>query len=99
MLASLAMLVRQGALRVAAGGSDWSALRGPIPSPALRTVALALPGRDGKAGSPIKSEGWICEVAARTEGDDPDRCPVAGRPAPALRVASLCLLVDRVAGD
>src|SRR4051812_50178633 len=66
MLAILAMLARQGALCVAPGGSDWSALRGPIPSPALRAVAWALPGRDGKAGSPIEPESWICEVAART---------------------------------
>jgi|ERR1700722_2667115 hypothetical protein len=69
MLAILAMLARQGgALRVAPGGSDWSALRGPIPSPALRAVAWALPGRDGKAGSPIEPESRMCDVAARTTG-------------------------------
>ena len=62
----------------------------------------ALPGRGGKAGSPIEPESWICEVAARTdgtrlriEGDDADRCPVAGRPTPALRVALACVLIDR----
>ena len=49
MLAILAMLVRQGALRVAPGGSA-------PPSPSLRAVAWALPGRDGKAGSPIEPE-------------------------------------------
>ena len=37
-----------------------------LPSPALRAAALALPGRDGKAGSPIEPESRICEVAART---------------------------------
>jgi hypothetical protein len=37
-----------------------------LPSPSLRREACALPGRDGKAGSPIESESRICEVAART---------------------------------
>lgn len=57
---------RQSALCVAPGGCDWSALRGPMPSPPLRFVPWALPGRDGKAGSPIEPESWMCEVAART---------------------------------
>ena len=105
MLAGLAMLARrQGALRVAAGGSDWSALRGPIPFPALRAAAWALLGRDGKAGSPVEPEGWICEfgrpderVVLGIEGDDANLCPVAGWPTPALRITLPCVLVDRVA--
>ena len=36
-----------------------------LPSPSLCAVAWALPGRDGKAGSPIEPESWICDVAAR----------------------------------
>src|SRR5580692_42176 len=59
VLAILAMLVRQGALRVVPGAPL-------LPSPALRVAAWALPGRGGKAGSPIEPESWICEVAART---------------------------------
>ena len=35
-----------------------------LPSPSLRAVAWALPGRDGKAGSPIELESWICDVVA-----------------------------------
>ena len=49
MLAILAMLVRQGALRVAPGGSAP-----PIPFVAPRGLDAA--GRDGKAGSPIEQE-------------------------------------------
>ena len=30
-----------------------------LPSPALRSAASALPGRDGKAGSPIELESRI----------------------------------------
>jgi hypothetical protein len=37
-------------------------------------------------------------IALRIEGDDANRCPVAGRPTPALRVALPGVLVDRVAG-
>ncbi len=59
MLASLAMLARDRA-RCA-----WLRVAPLLPSPSLRSVAWALPGRDGKAGSPIEPESWICEVAAR----------------------------------
>src|SRR5208283_4073274 len=44
----------------------WLRVAPRLPSPSLRAVAWALPGRDGKAGSPIEPESWICEVAART---------------------------------
>src|ERR1700680_4215225 len=44
----------------------WLRVAPRLPSPALRAVARALPGRDGKAGSPIEPESWICDVAART---------------------------------
>ena len=37
-----------------------------LPSPPLRAVAGALPGRDGKAGAPIEPESWICDTAAWT---------------------------------
>ena len=60
MLASLAMLARDSA-RCA-----WLRVALLLPSPALRAAASAPPGRDGKAGSPIELESWICEVAART---------------------------------
>jgi hypothetical protein len=56
VLAVLAMLAPKWALRVAPGGSDWSALRGPIPSPPLRAVSLSLSGRDGKAGASTELE-------------------------------------------
>ena len=89
---------RQGALRV----SPVALL---LPSPPLRAVAWALPGPDGKAGSPIEPESKICEVVARTmlsrsglRVTTPTGCPVAGRPTPALRVALPCVLIDRVAG-
>ena len=60
MLASLAMLARDRA-RCA-----WLRVALLLPSPALRAAAWALPGRGGKAGSPIEPESWICEVAALT---------------------------------
>jgi hypothetical protein len=60
VLASLAMLARDRA-RCA-----WLRVALLLPSPPLRPAAWALPGRDGKAGSPIEPESWICEVAART---------------------------------
>ena len=60
MLAILAMLARDRA-RCA-----WLRVAVLLPSPALRSVACALPGRGRKAGSPIEPESWICEVAART---------------------------------
>jgi hypothetical protein len=60
VLASLAMLARDGA-RCA-----WLRVALLLPSPSLRCVAMALPGRDGKTGSPIEPESTICEVAART---------------------------------
>ena len=59
MLAILTMLARDGA-RCA-----WLRVALLLPSPALRSAAWALPGRDGKAGSPIEPESRICEVVAR----------------------------------
>src|ERR1700731_4291681 len=44
----------------------WLRVAALLLSPSLRSAAWALPGRDGKAGSPIEPESWICEVAART---------------------------------
>lgn len=60
MLAILAMLARVMA-RCA-----WLRVAVLLSSPALRAVAWALPGRGGKAGSPIERESRICEVAVRT---------------------------------
>jgi hypothetical protein len=37
-----------------------------LPSPPLRAVTGALPGRDGKAGTPIEPDSWICDTAAWT---------------------------------
>jgi hypothetical protein len=56
VLAVLAMLAPKSALRVVAGGSDWSALRGLIPSPPLRAASLLLSGLDGKAGALTEPE-------------------------------------------
>src|SRR3984957_17034313 len=60
--------VHLGLALLARGAARGARLRGAplLPSPALRAAALALPGRDGKAGSPIEPESRICEVAART---------------------------------
>ena len=58
VLAILAMLARKSALRVAPGGSA------PL-IPPLRAAALAAPGRDGKAGSPIEQES---RFGSRREG-------------------------------
>jgi hypothetical protein len=58
VLAILAMLARKSALRVAPGGSA-------PPIPPLRAAALAAPGRDGKAGSPIEQES---RFGSRREG-------------------------------
>ena len=44
----------------------WLRVAPLLPSPTLRAVACALSGRDGKAGSPIEPESWICDVVART---------------------------------
>ena len=60
MLASLAMLALDRA-RCA-----WLGVAPLLPSPSLRAVAWALPGRDGKADCPIEPESRICDVAAWT---------------------------------
>jgi hypothetical protein len=57
VLAILAMLARNGALCVAPGGSA------PL-FPFVRAMAWALPGRDGKAGSPVEPESSVRVIAA-----------------------------------
>jgi hypothetical protein len=61
VLAVLAMLAPKWALRVAPGGSDWSALRGPIPSPPLRAAPLRLSGRDG-TGKQAPQPNWKADL-------------------------------------
>ena len=85
MLASLAMLLRQGALRVAAGGSAP-----PIPCVARRGLGAARSGRESSL--PIEPESRICEVAARTMVSRSGLRVTAP-------IGVSCLLVDRVAGD
>src|SRR4051812_15993510 len=89
---------RQGALCVAPGGSTP-----PISCVALRGLSAPRSGRESRrADRTGKLDFWGFRlddaVALWIEGDGADRCPVAGRPTPALRVALPCLLVDRVAG-
>ena len=81
----------------------WLRVAPLLPSPALRAAAWALPCRDGKAGSPIEPESWICDVAAQDdgvslgiEGHRDEQRSVAGLPAPA-RVAFASTLIDRMA--
>ena len=42
----------------------WLRVAPLLPSPSLRAAALAAPGRDGKAGSPIELESWFRSTAA-----------------------------------
>src|SRR3954468_12301054 len=97
VLASLAMLARQSALRVAPG--DCAP---PIPCVALRGLGAARSGRESRlADRTRKLDLRGCRsndgVALRIEGNDAVRCPVAGQPTPALRVALPGVLVDHVA--
>src|ERR1700712_1970536 len=91
-------LVRQGALRVVPGGSAP-----PISCVARRGLGAARSGRESRLADrtgklDLRGGRPDAGIAARIEGDDPNRRPVAGRPTPALRVALSCLLVDHVAG-
>jgi len=92
MLAILAMLVRQGALRVAPSGSAP-----PIPCVARRGLGAARSGRESRLADrtgklDLRGGRPNDGLSFRIEGDGADRCPVAGRPTPALRVALSCLL-------
>ena len=40
----------------------WLRVAALLPSPALRAVAMAAPGRDEKAGSSIELESWIWDT-------------------------------------
>jgi hypothetical protein len=87
VLASLAMLARdKRALCVAAGGSA------PLISfVALYGLSAARSGRESRfadrTGKQDLRGGRLDDsIALRIEGDDANRCPVAGRPTPALRV-------------
>ena len=102
MLASLAMLARDRArcawLRVAACGSAP-----PISFVARRGLGTAMSGRESRLSDRTGKQDLRCRrlddsVAFRIKRDDANRCPVAGLPAPALRVACACILVERVAG-
>ena len=90
---------RQGALRVAAGGSAP-----PISFVARRGLGTARSGRESRLSDRTGKQDLRCRrlddsVAFRIKRDDANRCPVAGAlPAPALRVACACILVERVAG-
>jgi hypothetical protein len=42
----------------------WFRVAARLPSPPLRAVARALPGRDGKAVAPVALESWLGEAAA-----------------------------------
>ena len=98
MLAILAMLVRQGALRVAPGGSAP-----PIPYVARRGLGVARSGRESRLADrtgKLDLRGCRADdnVALRIEGDRTDRRPVAGLPSPTLRIAVPRGLVNGVAG-
>lgn len=94
MLAILAMLVRQGALRVAPGGSAP-----PISFVARRGLGAARSGRKSRLADRTEKRNWRrCrpDVALWIEGDGGCRCPVSGRTTPASRVAFSRLLVERM---
>ena len=55
----------------------WLRVAPLLPSRPLRAAALAAPGRDGNAGSPIEQESGSCATAARTSRS-PDRPPGGG---------------------
>src|ERR1700709_2591329 len=93
------MLVRRSALRVAAG--DCAP---PLSFVALRGLGAARSGRESRLADrtgKLDLRGCRADdsVALRIEGDDANRCPVAGRPTPALRVALPGVLVDHVASS
>src|SRR3954447_25395619 len=92
------MLAPKRALRVAPGGSAP-----PISFVALRGLGAARSGRESRLTDrtgklDLGGRRPDDAVALWIEGDDADRCPVAGRPTPALRIAFPRGLVNRVAG-
>ena len=96
MLAILAMLVRQGALRVAPGGSAP-----PISFVARRALGTARSGRESRladrTGKPDLRCGCLDQhVALWIEGDGGCRCPVSGRTTPASWVAFSGLVVEHL---
>src|ERR1700738_605668 len=96
VLAILAMLVRQGALRVVPGGSAP-----PISCVARRGLGAARSGRESRLADrtgklDLRRRRPDDGVALRIEGDDANRCPVAGLRAPAPGVTLPCIPVDGV---
>src|ERR1700728_2316896 len=87
---------RGAALRVAAGGSAP-----PISCVALRGLGAARSGRESRLADrtgkqDLRGGRSDHSVALGIEGDDANRCPVAGRPTPALRVAFARISIDRM---
>src|SRR5215207_10341204 len=83
-------------LRVAAGGCAPS-----ITAAARRDCGRARSGRESRVASRTREQGLAGgggAVALGVEGDGADRGPVAGRPAPAARMALARLLVQGMAG-
>ena len=96
MLAILAMLVRQGALRVAPGGSAP-----PISFVARRGLGAARSGRESRLADRTGKPNLRCccldqHVALWIEGDGGCWCPVSGRTTPAPWVAFSRVLVERM---
>src|SRR5215211_9414803 len=81
--------------RVAAGGCAPS-----ITAAARRGCGRARSGRESRVASRTREQGLAGggAVALGVEGDGADRGPVAGRPAPAARMALARLLVQGMAG-
>ena len=76
----------------------------PISCVVLRGLGAARSGRESRLADrtgKLDLRGCRADdsVALRIEGDDANRCPVAGRPTPALRVALPGVLVDHVASS
>ena len=74
-----------------------------VPCPRAVAWAPARSGRESRLSDRTGKQDLRCRrlddsVAFRIKRDDANRCPVAGLPAPALRVACACILVERVAG-
>src|ERR1700733_4344378 len=90
------MLVRQGALRVAPGGSAP-----PIPCVARRGVGIARSGRESRFADRtgklhLRYSRLDQCITLGIEGDGGDRCPVAGLPAPPSWVVFPRSLIDRM---
>ena len=96
MLAILTMLVRQGALRVAPGGSAP-----PISFVARRGLGAARSGRESRLADRTGKLDLRCccldqHVALWIEDDGGCRCPVSGRTTPTSWVAFSRLVVERM---